>query len=401
MANLQEFVDSFQQNYKELCKIRESIVKLCRSKRTGSYFESKIQTAKEVYNNFKENEGQLVNFKVKSTEIDTCSLIEKIYLDILSFETEDLLSKQTMSQEKFSLRTATSLLPKSSGDESTTLELIDAIELYESMLDDDGQKLLINFVLKTRISSNIKMRLSSSYSSVANLVRDMRLHLLTRKSDTALQAKLQIARQGDKSVRDYGKEIESLFTDLTISQAEGNEQAYTILRPLNERNAIKRFAEGLRSQRIGTIVTARNLSSLKEAIRVAEDEARDTENPQVMSYNNNFRMYSQNYSNRSRGGRGRGFSYANRRGTSGFPRFYQNDNFNRNMRGGARGARGAVRFNNDAGGGGRGRGESSHYSGQHFRGTYYNRRDTCNNYELQGDSLNERNTDNLNQFFRE
>ncbi|CAG9091914.1 unnamed protein product [Plutella xylostella] len=63
-----------------------------------------------------------------------------------------------------------------------------------------------------------------------------------------------------------------MFVDLTISQADNNPNSYEILRPINEKLAIKRFADGLRNRRLGTIITARNYESLREAIRAAEDE---------------------------------------------------------------------------------------------------------------------------------
>lgn len=55
-----------------------------------------------------------------------------------------------------------------------------------------------------------------------------------------------------------------MFVKLTISQANENEQAYQILRPLNEKLAIKRFTEGLRNSRLSTILTARDYTELKD-----------------------------------------------------------------------------------------------------------------------------------------
>ncbi|RVE41269.1 hypothetical protein evm_014081 [Chilo suppressalis] len=158
-------------------------------------------------------------------------------------------------------------LPKMNGNESTTQESIDSIDLYDSMLDGD-RKPLIDFVLKTRLSSNAKMRLNPIYIDVKSLLSDMRTHLLTRKSDTALQSRLQNVSQGNKSNKAFADEIEQLFVDLTISQTNGNEEAYKILRPINEKNAKKRFADGLQSQRLSTVISARFFSSLKDAIRL-------------------------------------------------------------------------------------------------------------------------------------
>lgn len=304
----------------ELNYIKDNIVKLGPKRRVGNNFEKKISDAKRIYKKFKEILCNLP--KAASNELVLiCTAINECYHKILSYEEEDNsvffdtvnnLSTVNMADEKFCLKTAVSLLPKMTGDETVTQELIDSIELYDSMLCDNGKKLLVNFVLKSRLTSGAKMRLSTSYGSVELLLRDMRTHLLTRKSDTALQSQLQTAKQGDRSVKEFGDEIEKLFVDLTISQANGDQAAYKVLQSVNERNAVKCFSNGLRSQKIGTIIAARNITELKDAIRVAEDETNSSSNQQVFSfghrgrYNNNFRYSSRGYQGQNSG---RHFSY--------------------------------------------------------------------------------------------
>lgn len=100
----------------------------------------------------------------------------------------------------------------------------------------------------------------------------MKRLLLPRKSQTALQSKLQHCRQNNKSVTDFGKEISKLFVDLTVTQADGVSSSYNILRSLNEKLTIKRFADGLRDRRLSTIIASRNFSHLTDAIQAAQDE---------------------------------------------------------------------------------------------------------------------------------
>ena len=185
----------------------------------------------------------------------------------------------------FDLKTAANLLPIMNDDEIVTLQLIDAIELYESMLKDESNKIhLINFVLKTRLSYGAKLRMDTNYSTVGDMITDMKKHLLTKKSDTALQTRLQNVRQNNRSISEFGVEVERLFTDLTISQADGNSDNFKVLKPINEKNAIKRFSDGLRDRRLSTIITARNFTSLKDAIRAAQDEEVSTTTPPVLHY---------------------------------------------------------------------------------------------------------------------
>lgn len=252
----------------KLNDIKDYVRKLGEKRRAGDKYEIRIKEAKLLYATF-EQFLQACPATLSKDILCLCINIRKSYSSILNYSKPSLSNMS--DKEQFCLKTAVSLMPKMNGDESVTRELIDSIELYDSMLDG-GKTSLINFVLKTRISDSAKMRLNSEYSNVSMLLKDMRLHLLTQKSDTSLQTKLQYAKQGNKSIKDFGEEIEKLFVDLTISQASGNQDAFKVLRPVNERNAIKRFADGLQSQRLSTIVAARNFSHLKDAIRAAEDE---------------------------------------------------------------------------------------------------------------------------------
>lgn len=48
-------------------------------------------------------------------------------------------------------------------------------------------------------------------------------------------------RKQIRSIEDYGKEIERLFDELTISQADGDTNKFEILRPLNEKKQSNRI----------------------------------------------------------------------------------------------------------------------------------------------------------------
>ncbi|CAG9137801.1 unnamed protein product [Plutella xylostella] len=130
--------------------------------------------------------------------------------------------------------------------------------------------------------------------------KDMRTVLLAQKGATAIQTKMQQIRQDDRSISEFGRELSELFVDLTISQANGNSESFSVLKPLNEKTAIKKFADGLRNRRISTIIAARNFTSLKDAIQAAVDE--EVSSPgtsgQVLNMNTNSHR---NYNFRNRG----------------------------------------------------------------------------------------------------
>ncbi|KAH9630085.1 hypothetical protein HF086_004791 [Spodoptera exigua] len=187
--------------------------------------------------------------------------------------------------ETFSLKTALGLLPLMTDDETVTQQLIDNIEYYGSTLSEAACKVkLINFVLKSRLSQAGKLKLNESYSTIGELIQDMKCKLLAQKSANSIQTKLQQLRQNDKTINDYGQELSQLFVDLTISQSKGDANSYKVLKPLNEKMAIKRFADGLRNRRLSTIIASRNFDSLKDAVQAALDEEITTATTDIIGH---------------------------------------------------------------------------------------------------------------------
>lgn len=78
--------------------------------------------------------------------------------------------------EKFDLKRANSLLPRMTDNEDVTKQLVDAISLYDELLDVTGKLLLTKFVLKTKLSQNAKLRLQNNYASNLELINDINKH---------------------------------------------------------------------------------------------------------------------------------------------------------------------------------------------------------------------------------
>lgn len=353
----------------------------------------KILEAKSFYTNFNKIIKQITSLEIDDNKLakikDISSKIKIVYQEILnSTETEvktPLLTTQfqipyqegTMSN--FDLKTAISLLPVLNGKEETVQSLIDAIELYDSMLNDEGKKLLIKFVIKTRLTASAKLRLAAEYVTIPQLVTDMRKYLLTRKSETALQLQLNRTIQADKTIADFGKELEELFVNLTISQADGNDNAFKVLKPINERLAIKRFADGLRNHKLSTIIASRNYSELKDAVQAAQDEeiSRPSK-PEVMMISKHNSGYRGNF-NSNRSARGY-FKPGNKNFYRGSNR---TNNFGNNYRHNNRGNQN-QNFRNSR--------------GSRPRGRYMGR---SNAFYAETVETNKNETEQLNYFFRE
>lgn len=172
--------------------------------------------------------------------------------------------------EKFDIKTASSLIPVMDGSESKTKRIIQAIEFYSELLDDAGKKLLIKYVLKTCISEFAIIRLEDDYATVAELIKDLKCNCLTPKQASVLFGQLYTSNQGNKSIDDYGRDLEALMVELTLSQSKGDVNTQKILRPINESIVTQIFIEGLQSQELKTILKAQNCEILSKAIEVAK-----------------------------------------------------------------------------------------------------------------------------------
>ncbi|XP_063893321.1 uncharacterized protein LOC135117648 [Helicoverpa armigera] len=388
--------------------LREYVIKLGPNGRTGNLGFKKLEEAEKEYSKLECILTQL-NQEVKDQKLDkeSCDicqiLIDEIRHNFTKIKSlfslrdsssqtndRDLIEYSicvTKMSDSFDIKTAISLLPVMNGQEQVTNQLIDGILLYSSLINDDSRSKLIDFVLKTRLSPSAKLRLKTTYADIESLVGDIRFYLLPKKSAVALQTQLFRATQGRRTIEKFGSEIEELFVNLTIAQANEKRDAYEVLRPLNERTAIKRFSDGLTDKRLSTIIASRQFASLSEAITAAVDEQSMSLHPQeqVMQFRANHNVKRGN----SRGFRGRGDRH-----------FYNTkNNYNRNYN----------CYENSTGQGtshsvNRGKHSGGQRQRQHFRGrpmryqrVQHNTQESNGQDNLRNDVAN--NNDNL-EFFR-
>lgn len=116
-----------------------------------------------------------------------CNDFESLYNEILSLcSKSDTNSGKSndIKVESFNLNVALNLLPMITTDnECSHKQLVDNIEYYSTVLaSDDCKKKLIQFVLKSRLSQHAKLQLQSDYSTIDELITDMRRVLLPQKS---------------------------------------------------------------------------------------------------------------------------------------------------------------------------------------------------------------------------
>nr|XP_049695846.1 uncharacterized protein LOC126054357 isoform X1 [Helicoverpa armigera] len=296
--------ETLHELYKNLVDIRKYLIKIGASRRKGSIVIKKLKDADDIVRDFNIFLQDYSESK-SNVEESECILIEKLttnfhklYEEILDLCTEESSSKMSA---KFDLKIALQLLPVSTDDEASIKQLIDGIEYYQSELDEPSKKQLMNFTLKSRLSQAAKLKLSSKYDSIEELIKDLKLHLLPKKSATAIQRRMQNTKQNNLSIDEFAKEITEMFVELTIAQSDGNDEHFKVLKPLNEKQAIKCFSDGLRNRRLSTIISARNYNYLKDAVQAAIDE--DVQSPSTSTD-----VFTMNYRSRAfrrRPGRGR------------------------------------------------------------------------------------------------
>jgi hypothetical protein len=276
--------DALLKYYDELNEVRRYLIKKGQARFKGSAIENTISKVEQIIQDCETLVPSLKGLNPETTQklSVTYTNIKTLYTEILNLCTPPVAENSHSSNSfskctesvamDFDLKTACGLIPLMDDAESTTKRLIDTVDMYSSMLSEAGKIQLITFILKGRLSENAKLRMSRQYSDIESLLSDLRNTLLPKKSFTAIQSRLQTITQGWRTVDQYGTEIEKLLSELTITQAGNDSTNFDVLKPLNEKTAVKRFSDGLRDKRLSTIIAARNYDSLADAIQAAKDE---------------------------------------------------------------------------------------------------------------------------------
>lgn len=333
-------MEGIKQFIEELLKVKTYLIKIGSTRRRGEILEKKLAEANVLKLQF---EALLHEISCALNVVSDEETLRNIYRDTDKFEKiykEIILlckkENETSGKMDFDLKVALNLLPVMTDELSNTKQLIDGVEYYNSVLKKESTNNLIAFILKSRLSQSAKLKLEQNYDTVSDLLKDMKERLLPKKSASAIQKQMMTLKQNDLSIDEFGKKLSEMFVDLTISQSENNSNSFDVLKPLNERQAIKQFAEGLRSRRLGTVITARNYTSLKDAIQAAVDEdAPSTQATELFTIqrNNNNRNFRARTFRNQRGAPFSSSSYQQRGAYSSRGRGYANTSSGRGWRG--------------------------------------------------------------------
>lgn len=292
--------------FDELKGLEENIRKDNETRRQDNKVtQSKLEKLYILVNRFKSIESKLKNDVLdkiidESNEKVCNELVNKLNEKIIKCETKlksrlkieiiennkDNIDNNSLCISKmgeaFDFRTAASLLPKLNGTDEMIYQLIKGIKLYKPVLKAEAEQLLINYVLNACIPFKDEGRLKTTYASSDDLIKDIKIHFLPKRSAPAIIAELQNTKQGNKSIEEYGRSIETLMSILTITQTDDHPNSGDIFRNENEKMAIDVFAKGLRDKEIRTIIKSKEFDSLTNAIATAKEQSSTEENEHTL-----------------------------------------------------------------------------------------------------------------------
>lgn len=170
-------MDIFLSLYADLKKIKVYLIKIGPSRRSEKILENKLSEVNIIYQRYEEcllqfnekvSKKYFSNDDILLTE-NYCRQFIQLYEEIISL-CRSGSSPVVTKMDSFDLKIALSLLPIMINEESNTKQLIDNILYYDSLLTENACKQnLINFVLKSRLSQEAKLKLKSKYKTVKDL----------------------------------------------------------------------------------------------------------------------------------------------------------------------------------------------------------------------------------------
>lgn len=244
------------------------------------------------------------------------------------------------NENAFDLRQATSLMQPYDGAAAGLDAFIDSAKLLGELIQPTHMAMAVKFI-KTRLSGKARSGLPDTIVTIDALVD----HVRTRCQDTAtpdsIVAQLNTLRQRGP-ITSFCEEIENLCSKLEkvyVSQKVPEEVAKT----MTTRAGVNALIKGVTASETKLILKAGNYSSIKDALKKAQECANDVSTTQVFTIkskqhtgrqdnrsnfrgNNGFNR-SQHYKNPPRGG-------FNRFAPRSYPNYYHYSSRGRYQRGG-------------------------------------------------------------------
>lgn len=182
-------------------------------------------------------------------------------------------SSNTMT-ETFSLGAFYKLIPNFDGSEENTEKFITCCDILFETLPDTQKPIFLKY-LPTKLTNEafnfFNLHKDQNWPSLKILFQEK---FSDHKSLTHLQNQLTNCKQGNRSIRDYSIEIESILSKMNVASAKirvNNTDAAAHFRVWNDELATRSFTEGL-NEPIKSLIKARDYNQLSTAIDKALEE---------------------------------------------------------------------------------------------------------------------------------
>lgn len=179
---------------------------------------------------------------------------------ILNSLSEEILNNSILSDDnieifeasimEFDIKNHVNLIPEFDGQFQKYSNFINFVEFVHDTLNDNGKSRLINFILKTKLSDGIRLKLSAypTATTLAQFKENMSKIIKSNKTSLSIQSELVRTRQNISSVIDFSSKIESLISELnSIQISQRGEQYRDVIIQMNDEIGLNAFKNGIKA----------------------------------------------------------------------------------------------------------------------------------------------------------
>lgn len=239
---------------------------------------------------------------IKDVIQDNFNLTLPIVITLESEDSEEEENIRTMAE--FNLDTGLKLPELTSAKIGEINSFLAVVDIYHKKLKSSAQEELITFVCAAKIKGEAKTRFRSKLvKTFAELEAILRKRVLSGETQEELTRKLKMARQGRRSIHDFGKYLDELSERLAaaILREDASMNKETVEKQC-DMMALTQLKEGCHDELKDILVAARP-KNMDDAIAVAASTPQSS-GESVMTFNRgqgNFRGRGrQNYNNNRR-----------------------------------------------------------------------------------------------------
>lgn len=165
------------------------------------------------------------------------------------------------------------IIPVFDGESKNFTNFINLVELVYDSLNDAGKVMLINFVMKTKLTDPVRTKLSiyPNPNNFANLKENFSKIIRSSRTALSIQNELSRVKQNNSTLLEFSSKIETLIAELnSIQIRQSGEEHRDIIAKINDEIGLNAFKSGLNDKLRSTVLAGRP-TALNDAINLAFD----------------------------------------------------------------------------------------------------------------------------------